>query len=53
MTVIVDKPITKKERDAIFEKMKSEPKVFDAKKYFGKIKIKGDPLEIQRKMRDE
>jgi hypothetical protein len=51
--VVVDKKPTKKEREEILEKMKSKPKLFDAKKYFGKIKIKGHPLEIQRQMRDE
>ena len=53
MTVVVDKKLTKKERDKILNKMQSESKLFDAKKYFGKVKIQGDPLEIQRQMRDE
>ena len=26
---------------------------FNAKKYNGKLKLKGDPLEIQKAMRDE
>jgi len=53
MTVEVDKKLTKQERDQILKKMQSKPKLFDAKKYFGKLKIQGNPLEIQRQMRDE
>jgi hypothetical protein len=53
MTIVVDKKLTKQERDEILKKMEPRIKPFDAKKYFGKIKIQGDPLEIQRQMRDE
>jgi hypothetical protein len=53
MTVTVNKKLTRKEREMILKKLKSEPKRFDGKKYFGKVKIKGDPLEMQRQMRDE
>jgi hypothetical protein len=53
MTVVVDKKLTKKEVDALLKKMKPKHMVLDAKKFAGKLKIKGDPLEIQRQMRDE
>jgi len=35
----------------IYSKVSS--KAFDAKKHFGKIKLKEDPLEIQKRLRDE
>ncbi len=53
MTVLVTKKLKKKDLIDVFEKVKKKPKLFDAKKYFGKVKIVGDPLEIQRAMRDE
>lgn len=53
MKVEVKKKLNKKEVDILLKKIKSTPKLFDAKKYFGKAKVKGDPLLIQLEMRDE
>ena len=53
MTVLVTKKLKKKVLEEVFEKVKKKPKLFDAKKYFGKMKIPGDPLAIQRALRVE
>ncbi len=53
MNVLIDKNLSKKEVDEILKKIDSAGKPFDAKKYFGKSKIEGDPLQIQQEMRDE
>ncbi len=53
MTVLVTKKLKKKDLERVFEKVKKKPKLFDAKKYFGAIKIAGNPLVNQRAMRDE
>jgi|GEM_PF-1881592 len=42
--------ITKK--DKRIKVKKGEAKIFDAKKYFGKVKI-ANPIETQKKLRDE
>lgn len=53
MTVILNEKLSKKEIKALLEKIKPLPKLFNAKKYFNKIPVKGDPLQIQQEMRDE
>jgi hypothetical protein len=53
MKVIIDKKLTKEEREKLLKKVQPKMKVLDAKKYFGKIKVQGDPLKIQQEMRDE
>jgi len=53
MTVFVDEKLTEQEMNALLEKIEPAPKLFDAKKYFNKVKVKGDPLKIQQEMRDE
>ncbi len=53
MTVIIDKKLSKKDTRALLEKLKKKPKLFDARKYFGKATVVGDPLEIQKQMRHE
>ena len=52
MVVTIKKGDSKK---TIERKLKSLPekKGFQAYKYLGKVKFEGDPVEIQRKMRDE
>lgn len=44
--------ITKKNKGIRNKAKKGKAKVFDAKKYFGKIKVE-NPLEFQKKLRDE
>ena len=53
MTLVVNKKISKQKMEEMIDHLKPAPKVFNAKKFFGKIKIKGDPLKIQREMRNE
>ncbi len=54
MVVVLKKGAGKKEIEAIEKKMlKGEQRGFDADKYNGVLKIKGDALEIQKKLRDE
>lgn len=53
MQVTIDKNLTKEEREKLLKKVQPKLKVLDAKKYAGKVSWKGDPLKIQREMRDE
>jgi hypothetical protein len=53
MTIEVTEILTEEQVEALLEKVEPAPKLFDAKKYFNKIKIEGDPLEIQQGLRDE
>ncbi|MCY7421336.1 MAG: hypothetical protein LH478_06280 [Chitinophagaceae bacterium] len=53
MTIVITKDMTRKEIDILLKKLKPKQKLFNAKKYFGKFKWIGDPLEIQREWRDE
>ena len=55
MALVLNKGASKKEIDAINEKLKRLPsrKKLDVKKYCGIIKLKEDPLLIQKKLRDE
>ncbi len=55
MVLILNKGASKKDIDLINEKLSqlSTRKKLDAKKYCGIIKLKEDPLVIQKKLRDE
>ena len=53
MNVLIDKMLTKEEREKLLKKVQPKLKVLDAKKFVGEISWKGDPLKIQREMRDE
>jgi hypothetical protein len=54
MVLVLKKGATKKDIAAIHKKLEKLPtKGVDTKKYCGVIKLKEDPLEIQKKMRDE
>jgi hypothetical protein len=52
MVLVLKTGADKKEMNAISEKLRSSKGV-DTKKYCGTIKLKEDPLAIQKKMRDE
>jgi hypothetical protein len=52
MVLVLKKGASKKEMDYISEKLQVSKGV-DTKKYCGVIKLKEDPLLIQKKMRDE
>jgi len=53
MTIVVTKKLTKKAKETIFKKIAPKYKLLNAKKFFGKLEWKGDPLKIQQEMRDE
>ena len=52
MVFIIQKGTTRKKLDAFLKNIK-EKKGVNAKKYCGVIKLKENPLDIQKKMRDE
>ena len=55
MVLVLNKGASKKEIDRINKKLSAieSGKKLDVKKYCGVIKLKEDPLTIQRKLRDE
>lgn len=53
MTVVIYSDTSKENLKKALKKIKPKVKKFDASKFFGKISFKGDPLKIQREMRDE
>ena len=52
MILILKKGTNKKEMDIIFEQLKITKGV-NTKKYCGTVKLKEDPLEIQKQLRNE
>lgn len=52
MVTVIKKGANKEELEKALSKLEKAKK-FDAYKYCGVIKLKEDPLEIQKKMRDE
>ena len=54
MVLVIKKGAGKKELEALDKKLKaSSTKGFDAQKFNGALKIKGDALVIQKKLRNE
>ncbi len=53
MIVEIKKPITKAKLKKAEQLLKKKSKGFDPEKYAGKIKWEGDPVSIQREMRNE
>ena len=54
MVLVLKKGASKKDIEALRKKLERRPsKGVDTKKYCGVIKLREDPLEIQKKMRDE
>ena len=53
MEIIIKKKPSARELDLIFKKLKGNKKGVDVKKYAGKVKAKGNPVTLQRKLRDE
>lgn len=53
MTVIIDNKTSKKERETLLKRIKPKLKKLDASKFFGKVSYKGDPLKIQKELRNE
>jgi hypothetical protein len=52
MVVVIKKGESKKSIQSKLQKLKSG-KGFPASKFTGKVKFKGDAVDIQRKLRDE
>jgi hypothetical protein len=48
MTVEINKKTTGKEKDKLLKNVAGKEKIFDAKKFLGKLKWKGDPLALQK-----
>ena len=55
MVLVLKRGATKEDMERINKKLRHLPsrKKLDAKKYCGVIKLKEDPLVIQKKLRDE
>lgn len=53
MTVVIDKNTSPEKIKKLLEKVSPKLKTVNTTKYLGKIKWKGDPLKIQRQLRDE
>jgi hypothetical protein len=53
MVVVLKKGMKKEDIEKLLKKTKRKTKGFNSKKHCGIISIKEDPVEIQRKMRDE
>jgi len=53
MTTIIKRSTTRKQLAALLKtrKRKSKGKGVDVKSFAGKLKLEGDPLEIQKRMR--
>jgi hypothetical protein len=51
-TIIKSKP-SKKELEKIFSKVQAKKEGVDVTKYVGKVKAKGNPIALQRKLRNE
>lgn len=54
MVVIIKRNTPKAKLKAILKKAKpAKRKGLDARKYLGTLKLKADPVDIQRRLRDE
>ena len=61
MKLVIKKGMTKEEIDELLKQLPPSPdlpelkgkKPIDIDKYFGKLKLEGDIIEIQRRMRDD
>jgi len=51
-TVIKSRP-SEKELEKIFSKVRAKKEGIDISKYLGKVRAKGDPVLLQRKLRNE
>jgi hypothetical protein len=53
MTIILKKGVSNAEVDKQIKANNPEPKLHNFDKYFGALKLKEDPLTIQKSMRNE
>lgn len=54
MTTIIKRSTTRKQLSALLKtrKRKTKKQGVDVRRFAGKLKLEGDPLEIQKRMRD-
>ncbi len=52
MVIVIKKKSTKRNLEKISKEIKPK-KLFKASEYCGKVKVKGDAVEIQRRLRNE
>ena len=54
MVIVIEKGASKKAvKELVRRSVRVRGKGFDAKKYSGKLKVKFDPVEMQRSLRDD
>lgn len=53
MVLVINKKTSLKEFEKLFDKMLRSKKGIDTKKYCGVLSLKEDPLELQKKWRNE
>ena len=53
MIITIKKGATKEEVEKQLAKLKKNQKKQGLRKYFGKLPVEGDAVEIQKKLRDE
>ncbi len=53
MTVVIDGKTSKNDLKKALKKIKPKFKKFNASLFLGKVSFKGDPLKIQKELRDE
>ncbi len=53
MTVEINKKTSKKEKEKLFKNAAKKQKLFNAKRFSGKLEWKGDPLTLQQEWRNE
>ncbi len=53
MTIVVKKELDKKKSKKIIASLPGKTKTIDISQYAGKLEWKGDPLALQKKLRNE
>ena len=53
MTVEINKKTSQKEKGKLLRNVAKKQKLFNAKKFLGKLEWKGDPLALQKEWRNE
>ncbi len=53
MTIVVKKKLDKKKSEKIIASLPGKTKPIDLSQYAGKLEWKGDPLALQKKLRNE
>lgn len=53
MTVEINKKTSKKDKEKLLQNAAKKQKLFNAKKFLGKLEWKGNPLTLQQEWRNE